>query len=84
MTKVPDALFVVDPRNEHTSVYEANRKKIPVVALLGTDCDITKVQYPIVGNDSSRSSIDYMVGKVVEAYQKGKLSEPKPEISNSK
>jgi small subunit ribosomal protein S2 len=70
MTKKPHAMFVVDPRHEEIAVAEARAIGIPVIALAGTDCDLTKIDHPIVGNDSLERSIAYIVGKVVETYQK--------------
>ncbi|OHB24530.1 MAG: 30S ribosomal protein S2, partial [Parcubacteria group bacterium RIFOXYD2_FULL_52_8] len=60
MGQLPSALFVVDPREEKTAMHEARALHIPVVALAGTDCDISQVAYPIVVNDSSRTSIAYV------------------------
>lgn len=73
LSKLPDAIFVVDSKKEHIAVAEALRFKIPVVALMGTDCDLKAVNYPIPGNDASRSSIEYFVSKIADAYS-GKLT----------
>jgi small subunit ribosomal protein S2 len=69
--RLPDALFVVDPRREAIAVEEAHGKKIPVIALANSDCDLSGVQYPIVANDSARKSIDYFVKEIAEAYEEG-------------
>ena len=71
MNKLPDALFVIDPRHEETAVKEASQLSIPVVALANSDCDITKIQYPIPANDSSVASIIFFVDRFVKAYQEG-------------
>jgi small subunit ribosomal protein S2 len=68
----PAALFVVDPREEHTAVKEAMRLKVPIVALAGSDCDIAGIDHPIIGNDSSRKSIAFFVEAIREAYEAGK------------
>ena len=68
---LPAALFVIDPRKEATAVREAHRLHIPVIALCGSDCDIRDVGYPIAGNDSSRSSIEFFVSEIVGAYRAG-------------
>ena len=47
---------------------------IPVVALANTDCDIKVVDYPIVGNDSSTTSISFFVSEIVKAYKAGKIA----------
>lgn len=72
LKKMPDALFVIDPRREKIAIKEAADQKIPVVALAGSDCNITEVKYPIVGNDTSKASIQFFADKVAEAYQSGK------------
>lgn len=69
MTKKPDAVFIVDTKKEHIAETEANMVKIPVIALMNTDCDFGNVEYPIIGNDASRTSVDFFVKKIVEAYK---------------
>lgn len=73
MKDLPKAMIVIDPKKELIAVTEAKSMNIPVVALCGTDCDITKTNYPIVGNDSSVSSIAFFVNALAKAYQKSKL-----------
>lgn len=70
MTVLPKALFIVDPRYEDTAVREAKGLNIPIVALCGSDNDISKIDYPILANDTSISSIKYFVEKVAESYKK--------------
>jgi small subunit ribosomal protein S2 len=70
MTKKPHAMFVVDSRHEDIAVAEARVSGVPVIALAGTDCDLSKVDHAIVANDSLERSITYVVNKVVETYQK--------------
>jgi small subunit ribosomal protein S2 len=74
MTKQPDILFIVDPKREHNAAAEAKDRKIPVVAICGSDCNLKDVEYPIVGNDASVSSVAYFVDKAVQAYKEGKAS----------
>lgn len=71
LKEVPKAIFVVDPRQESIAVAEAKRNKIPVVAICGSDCDISAIDYPIPANDASVSSIKYLVGELVAAYRSG-------------
>lgn len=70
--KLPHALFVVDPKREHTAVAEAKRHKIPVIALANTDCDLDEVDYPIPANDAAKKSITAIVDAVADAYREGK------------
>jgi len=72
MTDLPGALFVVDTRHEHTAVQEANQLKIPVVGLSSSDCDFSRVQYPIPGNDTSVRSIRLIADSIAEAALDGK------------
>jgi small subunit ribosomal protein S2 len=72
LKKIPDALFVIDPRREKIAVKEAQGMNVPVIALAGSDCDIREVKYPILGNDASKASIAYFLDEVAKAYQAGK------------
>lgn len=72
LKKMPDALFIIDPRREKNAIAEAAHAKIPVIALAGSDCNINSIAYPIVGNDSAKTSIQYFVDEIVKAYQDGK------------
>lgn len=71
LKKIPDALFVIDPRREKNAVAEAAHAKIPVVALAGSDCNIYGITHPVVGNDAAKSSIQYFVDEIVAAYRAG-------------
>lgn len=88
MRRAPAALIVVDSRNEETAVEEARMAGIPIIALCGTDNDITNITFPIVSNDSSIASISYFLEKVVEAYKDGIKIAPKvalaPVVPNAK
>lgn len=69
MKGIPGALVVIDPREEHIAVTEANQMGIPVIALANTDCDIRLVSYPVLGNDSNKKAIEWFLNKFVEAYK---------------
>jgi small subunit ribosomal protein S2 len=71
ITRIPDAIFVIDPKKEHIAVTEAQKMNLPVVALLNTDCNLKQVEYPIIANDASVSSITFFLSKVKEAYTRG-------------
>lgn len=68
---LPNALIVVDPKKEDTAIREAQKTGVPVVAIAGTDCDISAITYPIVANDSARSSISFFIGQLADAYREG-------------
>lgn len=71
ITKTPDAVFVVDSKKEHIAVTEAKKMNLPIIALLNTDCNLKQVQFPIVANDASISSVTFFLTKIKEAYTKG-------------
>lgn len=70
---LPKAVVVVDAKKEIIAVTEAQKMNIPVVALCGTDCDISKINYPIVANDASLSSIAFFMNEIAKAYSKAKV-----------
>ena len=78
MTRTPDALFVVDPKQESGAVAEARQLGIPVIALLNTDCNMSGITYPIPANDSSTQTITYVLDEVTSAYAKTLGAEPAP------
>ena len=74
--RLPDAIFVIDPKRESIAVEEAIVKNIPIIALANSDCDITKINYPIVANDATKKSIEFFVDEITEAYQEGMKNAP--------
>ena len=71
LAKEPDALVVIDPNLHSTAVREANRLKIPIVALANVDADPDTIGYPVPGNDKSCKSINWFLGKVESAIEEG-------------
>lgn len=74
-SKLPEAIFIVDTGAHSLVVKEAKKMKIPVIGILDTDDDPVLIDYPIPANDSAKSSIDYLLGKVGEAIEEGKKIE---------
>jgi small subunit ribosomal protein S2 len=72
MTRLPDLVYVIDVLREETSVHEANLTKIPVIALVDTNCDPGGVDYVIPSNDDAIRAIKLLVGKIADAVQEGK------------
>jgi small subunit ribosomal protein S2 len=64
MDKYPAAMFVVDIKREHNAVAEARRLKIPVVAIVDTNCDPDLVDYPIAGNDDAIRSVRMILATI--------------------
>jgi len=72
MEKLPEVMFVVDIKREHNAVAEARRLKIPVVAIVDTNCDPDLVDYPIAGNDDAIRAVKLVLNTVVEVITKAK------------
>lgn len=71
MDKKPAALFIIDADKENIARDEAAHNKIPVISLMSSDCDMTKVEYPIPANDTSVKSIKYFTEEIASAYTEG-------------
>jgi len=67
MTKVPGAVFIVDPHKEHIAISEARKLEIPVVAVTDTNCDPDLVDYVIPGNDDAIRAIKLFAAKIADA-----------------
>jgi small subunit ribosomal protein S2 len=78
MERLPGALFVIDPKREELLVKEANRLKIPVVALTDTNCDPDVVDYVIPGNDDAIRAINLISRLVANAILEGKGEDERP------
>jgi small subunit ribosomal protein S2 len=76
MTRLPEALLVVDPHRERIAVKEARKLGIKVVALLDTDCDPDEVDLPIPGNDDSMRSIELVMKRLIDAIIEGRATAP--------
>lgn len=74
MTRIPEALVVVDPRREHIAVKEAQRMGVAVVSLIDTDSDPDTVDLPIPGNDDSIRSIELILSKLADSVLEGRAS----------
>ena len=72
MEKLPDALVVIDTLREEIAVAEANRLKIPIIAIVDTNCDPEKIEYPIAGNDDAIRSIRVILQKLVQSIIEAK------------
>jgi len=74
--RLPDALFVVDPRHEAIAVREAKQKNIQIIALANSDCNLTNIDHAISANDAAPKSIEFFVEEVASAYLEGKQQAP--------
>ena len=71
LNRLPAALFIVDIKREHIAVKEAQKLNIPIFAIVDTNSDPTKVDFPIPGNDDSAKSLHLLVNEVTEAIVGG-------------
>lgn len=72
MTRLPAALFIVDPSKGKIAVAEAKRAGIPIVAIIDTDCNPDEVDCPIPANDDAVRSVKLICGKIADAVLEGK------------
>ncbi|MEE0483498.1 MAG: 30S ribosomal protein S2 [Megasphaera elsdenii] len=71
MKKLPDALFIIDPKKEEIAVSEARKLHIPIIATVDTNCDPDVIDYIIPGNDDAIRAIKLFVTAFSEACQEG-------------
>lgn len=71
MSRLPGALFIVDPRKEVNAVAEAKKLGIPIIAIVDTNCDPDEADYPIPGNDDAIRAIKLIAQAMANAIQEG-------------
>lgn len=84
MTGMPGALFVIDSTREDIAILEAQKLKIPVVAIVDTNGDPENINYPIPGNDDAVRAIELFTLKVTEAILEGKKRKLDQELQETK
>ena len=67
MTKIPDAIFVVDPKKERICVQEAHTLGIPLIGIADTNCDPEELDYVIPGNDDAIRAVKLIVSAMADA-----------------
>ena len=72
MRKLPDAIFVIDPKKEEIAVKEANKLGIPLIAVVDTNCDPELVDYKIPGNDDAIRAIRLFCSSIADAIIEGR------------
>jgi small subunit ribosomal protein S2 len=73
MTKLPEAVFILDTKKEHIGVTEANKLHIPIVAVVDTNCDPDVIQFVIPGNDDAIRSGTLMCRIIADAVDEGRF-----------
>ena len=67
MKKIPDVIFIVDPKKERICVQEAHSLGIPLIGIADTNCDPEELDYVIPGNDDAISAVKLIVSKMADA-----------------
>lgn len=75
MTRVPDVMFIVDPRKERIAIQEAHTLGIPIVAIVDTNCDPEEVDFVIPGNDDAIRAVKLIASKIADAVIESKQGE---------
>ncbi|MHB1452428.1 MAG: 30S ribosomal protein S2 [Saccharofermentanales bacterium] len=75
MQRIPQCLFVVDPKKEHIAVLEARRLNIPIVGIVDTNCDPDEVDVVIPGNDDAIRAVKLIAGRMADAVIEGHQGE---------
>jgi len=78
LNRLPDALFIIDPKRESIAVNEAHKLNIPIFAVVDTNCNPDEIDYPIPGNDDAIRAIalflDVMSRAIIEGQSAGQVS----------
>jgi len=72
MHRLPDAVFIVDPKKERIAVLESRKLKIPIIAVVDTNCDPEEIDYLVPGNDDAIRAVKLMVSKISDAIIEGR------------
>lgn len=72
MERLPQALFVIDSKSEEIAVNEASKLSIPICALIDTNCDPDKIDYPIPGNDDAIKAIRLVTALIADSIVEGR------------
>ena len=84
MTKVPDALYIIDSHLEDLAVREANNMGVTTVAIVDTNADPHVIDYPIPANADAAGSIDLITSYLIDAWNEGAKAAPKLEKNEAK
>jgi small subunit ribosomal protein S2 len=84
MEKIPDMMYVVDPKKEHIAILEAKRLNIPIVGIVDTNCDPDEVDYVIPSNDDAIRAVRLLTAKMADAIIEGREGVDAPVATSSK
>ena len=86
MKKLPDALFIIDPKKEENAVKEARKLNIPIIATVDTNCDPDVIDFPIPANDDAIRAVKLLTGRIADAVlegNQGQQDEEAPEAAET-
>lgn len=75
MKKLPDAMFVIDPRKERIAIAEAHKLNIPIIGIVDTNCDPDEIDYVIPANDDAIRAVKLLTSKMADAIIEVQQSE---------
>ncbi|MFD1037957.1 30S ribosomal protein S2 [Virgibacillus byunsanensis] len=75
MKKIPDAMFIIDPRKERIAIAEAHKLNIPIIGIVDTNCDPDEIDYVIPANDDAIRAVKLLTSKMADAILEGKQGE---------
>ncbi len=75
MKRLPDAMFVIDPRKERIAIAEAIKLNIPIVGIVDTNCDPDEIDYVIPANDDAIRAVKLLTSKMADAIIEGRQGE---------
>src|SRR3989475_7951055 len=84
MSRLPDAVFVVDTKKEKIAVDEARKLKIPVIGIVDTNCDPDEVDFVIPGNDDALRAIRLFASRIADAVISGRDMKQSAEADHSR
>lgn len=80
MNKLPDAMFVIDPRKERIAIAEAHKLNIPIIGMVDTNCDPDEIDYVIPANDDAIRAVKLLTSKMADAILEVKQGEEIEEV----
>jgi small subunit ribosomal protein S2 len=83
MKRIPDALFIIDPRKERIAVAEAHKLNIPIVGMVDTNCDPDEIDVVIPANDDAIRAVKLLTGKMADAILEAKQGEEIEDVETS-
>src|SRR5207249_7233842 len=84
MSRLPDAVFIVDSKKEQIAVDEARKLKIPVIGIVDTNCDPDEVDFIVPGNDDALRAIQLFASKIAEAVMSGRGMKESVDAENTR